>query len=464
MTVTELQQDLCQLKQLNLIQAAPNIQLRKHHLQQLLSLLLDNQQAITDAIAADFGQRCTEETQVLELFPAIAGIRYALKHLKSWLKPQRRATSIWFAGASNRVVAKPLGVVGVIVPWNYPLYLAFGPLTDALAAGNRVMLKMSELSPALSSLLVRLMPQYLAEEVVRVYPDEDGQLGAPFSALAFDHLLFTGSTATGRKVMQAAATQLTPLTLELGGKSPVIISDDFPIELAAERIMMGKLFNAGQTCVAPDYVLLPSSRRQAFVDACIRYCQKHYQSVADEAFSSIISERFLARLNSLNEQALELGAEECKLIAGDCAGKFAPRLLLNVPSEAEVMQQEIFGPLLPIMEYQQLDEAVAYVQQHSHPLALYIFSYQRAIQQQLIQQISAGGVCINDVLLHVAQQELPFGGVGSSGMGHYHGYDGFVQFSKMLPIFSQSRFSALKLLRPPYNKLSKRLIKIMLRG
>ncbi len=464
MTVTELQQDLCQLKQLNLIQVAPSLQLRKHHLQQLLSLLLDNQQAITDAIAADFGQRCTEETQVLELFPAIAGIRYALKHLKSWLKPQRRATSIWFAGASNRVVAKPLGVVGVIVPWNYPLYLAFGPLTDALAAGNRVMLKMSELSPAFSRLLIELMPLYLADEVVRVYADEDGQLGAPFSTLAFDHLLFTGSTATGRKVMQAAAAQLTPLTLELGGKSPVIIAEDFPIKLAAERIMMGKLFNAGQTCVAPDYVLLPHSRRQAFVEACQRYCQKYYHQLSDEAFSSIISETFLARLTELNEQALELGAEELKLIAGDSAGKFAPRLLLNVPREAQVMQQEIFGPILPIVEYQQLDEAIRYVQQASHPLALYLFSQQRAIQQQLIQQISAGGVCINDVLLHVAQHELPFGGVGSSGMGHYHGYDGFVQFSKMLPVFSQSRFSALKLLRPPYSKLTKRLIKIMLRG
>ncbi|GAB1624268.1 coniferyl aldehyde dehydrogenase [Agarivorans albus] len=456
--------DLTSLKQAFVQQSYPSLQQRKYNLQQLLKLLMENQGAIIEAISQDFGHRSSHETQLIELFPSIEGIRYALKHLKKWLKPQRRGISIWHLGASNQVIAKPLGVIGVIVPWNYPLYLAIGPLTDALAAGNKVMIKMSELSPALTQLLIELMPQYLPEDLVRLYADEDGSRGAQFSSLAFAHLVFTGSTNTGRKVMQAAAANLTPVTLELGGKSPVIIAKDYPVELAAERIMMGKLFNAGQTCVAPDYVLLHHSQRQAFVDACVAYCKKHYQELSDQAFSSIISEAFLDRLNKLSQQATEQGAESITLLPGESKQKLAPSLLLNVAEGADVMQQEIFGPILPVVEYQQLDEAIAYVRQHAHPLALYVFSNQAATQQQVIQQTQAGGLCINDVLLHVAQHELPFGGVGPSGMGHYHGYDGFVQFSKMLPVFKQGRFPAIKLMRPPYTKFSELLIKLMTRG
>ncbi|MGY5450758.1 coniferyl aldehyde dehydrogenase [Agarivorans sp. MS3-6] len=445
------------------LQTYPSLQQRQYNLKQLLKLLQENQNAIIQAISQDFGHRSSHETQLIELFPSIEGIRYTLKHLKKWLKPQRKGTAIWHLGARNHVEPQPLGVVGVIVPWNYPLYLAIGPLTDALAAGNKAMVKMSELSPRLAELLIRLLPQYLPEDLISIYAD-DGELGPVFSALAFDHLVFTGSTNTGRKVMQAAAENLTPVTLELGGKSPVIIADDYSIKLAAERIMMGKLFNAGQTCVAPDYVLLPKAQRQAFIDACLNYCKKHYETLADSSISTIISSDFAARINKLLAEAIELGGKAITLIPGESPAKIAPTLVFNAKADMALMQEEIFGPLLPVIEYDELSQAIDYVTQREHPLALYIFSDKRQTQQQVVQQTQAGGVCINDVLLHVAQHELPFGGVGASGMGHYHGYDGFVQFSKMLPIFRQSRFAAISLMRPPYTKLTDLLIKLMTRG
>ncbi|MDO6765421.1 coniferyl aldehyde dehydrogenase [Agarivorans sp. 1_MG-2023] len=463
MNQQQLNQDLSRMQAAFKQQTYPTLQQRKYHLDQLLALILENQSAIIKAISEDFGHRSSHETQLIEIFPSIEGIRYALKHLKKWLKPQRRGVSIWHFGASNSVVAQPLGVIGVIVPWNYPLYLAIGPLTDALAAGNKAMIKMSELSPHLTKLLIDLMPQYLPDDVVSIYAD-DGDLGPLFSGLAFDHLVFTGSTNTGRKVMQAAAANLTPVTLELGGKSPVIIANDYPIKLAAERIMMGKLFNAGQTCVAPDYILLPKSQRQAFIDACLAYCKKHYSDLSDKSISSIISSDFLARLHEILGDAEQQGANTTPLIAGESSGKIAPTLIFDAPATTTLMQQEIFGPLLPVVEYEELAEAIAYVNQHEHPLALYVFSNQQQLQQQVIQQTQAGGVCINEVLLHVAQHELPFGGVGASGMGHYHGYDGFVQFSKMLPIFKQGRFAAISLMQPPYNKFTDLLIKLMTRG
>ncbi|WP_432464299.1 coniferyl aldehyde dehydrogenase [Agarivorans sp. QJM3NY_33] len=459
----QLSQELSDLQAAYRQQPYPSLAIRRYHLSQMLRLLLDNQAAIIAAISDDFGYRSPHESRLIEIFPAIEGLRYSLKHLKKWLKPQHRQVSLWYFGASNRVQAQPLGVVGVIVPWNYPLYLAFAPLTDALAAGNKLMIKMSELSPALSHLLIQLLPKYLPDDVLRIYSD-DGSLGPSFSALPFDHLIFTGSTQTGRKVMAAAAQNLTPVTLELGGKSPVIVAEDYPITQAAERILMGKLLNAGQTCVAPDYVLLPKGTRPAFIQACLAYTAKHYSDMSDPALSNMISADFLTRLVNLREQAIAQGAEFIPLIAGECAGKFTPGLLVDAAASSLVMQQEIFGPLLPIVEYQDLSQAITYVNQTAPPLALYLFTKQFGVQLRVQQQIQAGGLCINEVLLHVAQHQLPFGGVGSSGMGHYHGYDGFVQFSKMLPIFKQGPFAATRLMRPPYTRISDYLLKLMTRG
>ncbi len=440
----------------------PDLATRQHSLKQLEAMLLENSDAICHAINQDFGHRSRDETRLIELFPALSAVRHSRKHLKRWLKPQQRQVSWWFAGARNRVQAQPLGVVGIVVPWNYPLLLAIGPLVDALAAGNRVMIKMSEHSLQLSELLAELTERYLGREWVRVVSDPEAELGPLFSTLAFDHLVFTGSTPTGRRVMQSASVNLTPVTLELGGKSPVLIADDYPIDKAAQRIMMGKSLNAGQTCVAPDYVLLPAGKQQAFVDACRHYCQRHLPQVDNDAYTSIIHRRFYERLDAMTKQAKSDGAEVVVLQQGEAEGKYPLSVILNPALTSQVMREEIFGPLLPVLEYQKFDSALKQVNQADKPLALYLFSDDSALQQRVIGQTLSGGVALNDVLMHVGQHDLPFGGVGPSGMGHYHGRDGFLQFSKLRPVFKQARLSAGRLMRPPYGRLFQVIIDRML--
>lgn len=431
---------------------------RQQWLKALRDLLSNERQALINAISQDFSHRSADETLFAELMPSLHGIHYASKHLKGWMKPSRRAVGIAFQPASAKVIYQPLGVVGVIVPWNYPLYLAIGPLVGALAAGNRVMLKLSESTPATGELLKALLARIFPEDLVCVVLGE-AEVGMAFSKLPFDHLLFTGATSIGKHVMRAAAEHLTPITLELGGKSPAIVSADVPLKDAAERIAFGKALNAGQTCVAPDYVLVPEDRVDAFVAAYTQAVRGFYPTLVDNPdYTAIINERQLARLNAYVKDATDKGATLIPLYDQGQARRMAHSLLLNVSDDMTVMQDEIFGPVLPIVPYRGLDQAFAYINQRPRPLALYYFGYNKAEQNRVLHETHSGGVCLNDTLLHVAQDDMPFGGIGPSGMGHYHGHEGFLTFSKAKGVLVKQRLNAAKLIYPPYGKSIQKLI------
>ena len=431
---------------------------RLQWLKTLRTLLSDERQALVDAINSDFSHRSADETLLAELMPSLLGIQYASKHLKKWMKPSRRHVGMAFQPASAKVIYQPLGVVGVIVPWNYPLFLAIGPLVGALSAGNRVMLKLSESTPTTGQLLKRLFAHVFPEDLVTVVLGE-AEVGMAFSKLPFDHLLFTGASSIGKHVMRAAAENLTPVTLELGGKSPAIVSNDVPLEDAAERIAFGKTLNAGQTCVAPDYVLVPEDRVDGFVDAYRKAVQKFYPTLIDNPdYTAIINDRQLARLNRYLDDASSKGARVIPLFEQGQGRRMPFSLLLNVSDDMTVMQDEIFGPLLPIVPYSRIDQAFAYINQRPRPLALYYFGYNKAEQQRVLEQTHSGGVCLNDTLMHVAQDDMPFGGVGPSGMGHYHGHEGFLTFSKAKGVFIKQRFNAARLIYPPYGKAIQRLV------
>jgi coniferyl-aldehyde dehydrogenase len=431
---------------------------RQQWLKALRDLLSDERQALINAISQDFSHRSADETLFAELMPSLHGIHYASKHLKGWMKPSRRAVGIAFQPASAKVIYQPLGVVGVIVPWNYPLYLAIGPLVGALAAGNRVMLKLSESTPATGELLKALLAKIFPEDLVCVVLGE-AEVGMAFSKLPFDHLLFTGATSIGKHVMRAAAEHLTPVTLELGGKSPAIVSADVPLKDAAERIAFGKALNAGQTCVAPDYVLVPEDRVDAFVEAYTQAVHGFFPTLADNPdYTAIINERQLARLNAYVKDATDKGATLIPLYDQGQARRMAHSLLLNVSDDMTVMQDEIFGPVLPIVPYRGIDQAFAYINQRPRPLALYYFGYNKGEQDRVLHETHSGGVCLNDTLLHVAQDDMPFGGIGPSGMGHYHGHEGFLTFSKAKGVLVKQRLNAAKLIYPPYGKSIQKLI------
>ncbi|WP_312358105.1 coniferyl aldehyde dehydrogenase [Stutzerimonas balearica] len=437
----------------------PDLEQRLQWLEALHEVIASHQQALVEAISADFGNRSADETLLAEVMPSLHGIRHAKRHLARWMKPSRRRVGLAFQPASARVLYQPLGVVGIIVPWNYPLYLAIGPLIGALAAGNRALLKMSESAPATGRLLRDLLGQVFAEHEVAVVLG-DVETGKQFTRLPFDHLLFTGSTDVGRQVMQSAAANLTPVTLELGGKSPAIVAADVPLEQAAERIAFGKTLNAGQTCVAPDYVLVPQQRLEAFVEAYRLAVQRFFPQLTDNPdYTSIINERQLLRLEGYLADARARGALLLPLFDEGQGRRLPHHILLDVNDDMQVMQDEIFGPLLPVLPYASLDEAIAYVNARPRPLALYFFGYDRAEQQQVLERTHSGGVCLNDTLLHVAQDDLPFGGIGASGMGHYHGHEGFLTFSKAKAVFSKPRFNAARLIYPPYGGRLQRLIR-----
>jgi len=436
----------------------PTAEERLQALEALHDLLANHQSALIEAISEDFGNRSAGETRLAEIMPSLQGIDHAKRHLRRWMKPSRRRVGLAFQPASARVVYQPLGVVGIIVPWNYPLYLAIGPLIGALAAGNRVMLKLSEATPATGALLRELLAQIFPEDQVAVILGEVDTAVA-FSRLPFDHLLFTGSTQVGRQVMRAAAENLTPVTLELGGKSPAIVSAGVPLADAAERIAFGKTLNAGQTCVAPDYVLVPRPRLDGFVDAYRQAVRRFYPQLIDNPdYTSLINARQQARLQGYLDDARAKGARLLPLFEQGQGRRMPQHLLLDVTDDMQVMQDEIFGPLLPVVPYDSLDEALAYVAARPRPLALYYFGYDKAEQRHVLRHSHSGGVCLNDTLLHVAQDDLPFGGIGPSGMGHYHGHEGFLTFSKAKGVFAKQRINAARLIYPPYGKALQRLV------
>jgi len=458
-----LQATFARMRAAHVREPTPTRAERARRLGALEALIADNRAAIAGAIAADFGRRPTEETDLLEVFPSLSGIRHARAHLRRWMRPRRGWAGFWFLPARIEIRPQPLGVVGIIVPWNYPLYLAAGPLTDALAAGNRVLLKMSELTPAFSTLLEELVEKYFGADVVDVV-NGGADVARAFSALPFDHLLFTGSTAVGHEVMRTAAANLTPVTLELGGKSPAIIGADARFERAVERIVLGKLLNAGQTCIAPDYVLLPRGRERDFIDIARAAVARFYPGLAtNRQFAGIATERHHARLSALRDDAIAAGAVAHALAEVPAEARvLAPTLLTAVDDRMAVMQQEIFGPLLPLLPYDTIDDAIASINARPHPLALYVFDERSETVDRVLAQTRAGGVSVNDTILHIAQHALPFGGVGASGMGAYHGEEGFRTFSRRTPIFHQARFNLVGLLNPPYGGKFRGLLRLLL--
>lgn len=425
----------------------PTAKARKQSLKVLLKWIQANEQRVAQAIDADFGGRSHHETRLAEVMIVVNGIKHTRSHLEEWMAPQRREVYWLLEPAQGAVQRQPLGVVGVMAPWNYPFQLAVLPMVQAIAAGNRVLIKPSELTPQLSELLAEMCAACFPPEQVSVVTGGP-EIGAAFSALPFDHLFFTGSTQIGRKVMQAAAQNLTPVTLELGGKSPVLVHDSFPVAKAAGRIATGKWLNAGQTCVAPDYLLVPKGKEQAFADALLAEAEKMYPSLGDD-YTAIVSDRHHSRQLALLEDARSKGATV--LQRGEGKGrKIPPTVVLNVSDEMLLMQEEIFGPILPIEAYEDLDQAIARINSRPRPLALYYFDHRDKRAQQVLQRTTSGGAVVNDVVLHLANEELPFGGVGPSGMGAYHGLEGFQTFSHEKAVFYQSRFALNGLFKPPY--------------
>lgn len=446
---------------------APSLDERRADLRQLQAFMRDHKEGLVAAVNADYGSRSRHETLFTEIFPVLDGIEHTLKHLKHWMKPQRRSVDLRnFLGARNRVVPQPLGVVGCIVPWNFPINLTFVGLKYIFAAGNRAMVKMSENSRHLAQFLMATMPAYFPREKLAFF-DETGGVGIAFSQLKFDHLLFTGSGQTGRAVMAAAAQNLCPVTLELGGKSPAIICDDYPLYKAAERLLFVKLLNAGQICTTVDHVYLPQGKTAEFVAAAQQIVATRYPRLESSDYTAIIDARAFQRLTHALTQAQAAGATLVQLIPGqpwDAAShKIAPHLVLNAPPDSLLRTREIFGPILPVMEYQSLEQPIQDINHGPRPLAFYPFSQDKQKIQMLIERVMSGGVSVNDALFHVGQHDLPFGGVGESGMGHYHGYEGFVTFSKMRPVFYQASFSAIKFLWPPYGKFATKYLDFLTR-
>ena len=462
----ELTASLQRLRDAQAREPMPSWATRTRRLRALEAMLREQREAFAAAISADFGQRPVEETDLLEIFPSLSAIRHALSHGRRWMKPRRRLADLLFLPAYTELQPQPRGVIGIIVPWNYPLYLAVGPLVDALVAGNRVMLKMSEFTPRFSALFAEQMANYFAADEVLVV-NGDATVAQAFSSLPFDHLLFTGSTAVGHHVMRAAAANLTPVTLELGGKSPAIIGPGARFEHAVERIVFGKLVNAGQTCIAPDYVLLPRPRVDDFIHAAGKVLAKMYPKLgSSKQYASIVSDRQYERLVELRDDARLRGAQVHPLSESDedpARRLLPPQLLTGVNDDMAVMREEIFGPLLPLVPYDSLDEAIAYIRARPHPLALYLFENDRTLIDNVLAHTHAGGVSVNDTLYHIAQHHLPFGGVGASGMGGYHGETGFRTFSHVKPVFRQARFNGTGLLNPPYGARFRRMLDLLLR-
>ncbi|WP_199608827.1 coniferyl aldehyde dehydrogenase [Flocculibacter collagenilyticus] len=434
----------------------PSLEERINKLSALKNQLLEYKEQLAESVSKDFGHRSEYETYFLEVMTTIGDIKYTIKHLKKWMKPQSRKTHMLFQPGNNRIMYQPLGVVGVIVPWNYPIYLSLCPLITAIGAGNRVMIKMSEFTPHLNATLKVILARCFNENEVAIIEGE-ADVAAKFSSLPFDHILFTGSTTVGKHVMKAAAENLTPVTLELGGKSPTVIAPDMPVKEAAKRILFGKCVNAGQTCVAPDYILCPKDKIADLVTELKARFAKLYPDFDKTAdVTHIVNDKQYSRLMEWLNEAKEKGADVISMSekpVEDYENRRMPlQLVLNGTDDMQIMRDEIFGPILPILPYDNLDDAIAYIRARPRPLALYIMSFEKQHQQKLLKQTHSGGVTINDTLVHFAQEDLPAGGIGASGMGQYHGHEGFLTFSKARGIHSKGKFFSTQFVFPPYKK------------
>jgi len=430
--------------------------LRRERLLRIRRLLDEHGTALAAAVQADFGVRSLQLTEIADLFVLRTLLSHTLKSLSKWVKPVKVSTPLYLQPSRAYLQRQPLGVVGVVSPWNYPVQLALAPAITALAAGNRVMLKPSELTPRTSALMAELIGQAFAADEFCVVQG-DAALAAAFTSLPFDHLVFTGSTATGRKVAEAAAANLTPTTLELGGKSPCIVDASCDMDSAAIKIAHGKLLNAGQTCIAPDYVLVPRGSEGAFGEAFARAVAKLFPSiVGNPDYAAIISPRHHERLQALLAQAEGEGARLQVVNPGagtvGAARQMAPVLVFDTTPAMKLMDEEIFGPILPVLPYASMDEAISYINDRPRPLALYWFGSDTAARDDVLARTVSGGVTVNDTLMHIAHENLPFGGVGDSGWGAYHGEAGFLRFTQQKPVLVQSKWARGDLFYPPYGK------------
>ena len=469
-TVTALQAQLDTQRAAYLAEGHVSAEVRIDRLERAVSLLQTHAEPLVEAMDADFGARSRHQSLFTDIASSVGPLRHAQAQLKNWMKPEKRRVGPFplnLLGAKARIEYQPLGVVGLISPWNFPVNLTFTPLAGILAAGNRCMIKPSEYTPATSELMAEIVAsEFDPAEMLVVTGDAD--VGAQFTGLAFDHLLFTGATSVARHVMRAAADNLVPVTLELGGKSPVVISRDVDMDKTASAIMAGKLLNAGQICLAPDYVLVPNERIDEFAEAADRAVNKMYPTLLDNPdYTSVVNQRHYDRLQSYLAEARERGADvrEINPASEDFRQqphhKMAPTLVVNPDDDLALMQDEIFGPILPVKSYETLDESINYINERDRPLGLYYFGADDAEERALMDRTTSGGVTVNDVIMHISQEDLPFGGVGPSGMGAYHGLDGFKQFSHAKSIFTQTKVPVAELggMRPPYGKKLLKLVK-----
>ena len=448
-------------------QPTPDLKQRKSDLLALKSMLSENMEEIIAAISADYGNRSRHETLFAEVISVTDGINDNIKNLKKWMKVQKRHVdkSMYF-GAKNRVIPQPLGVAGLIIPWNFPVNLSFSQLAAVFAAGNRAMVKMSENSIALTRLLMEISPKYFPAEKLEFF-EETGGVGIEFSQLPFDLIIFTGSGQTGRSVMASAAQNLTPVILELGGKAPAVIDPNYPLDKAVDRIMFVKQFNAGQICTNVDYVFVHETQVEEFVEKATAYVGKHCPDINHQDYTSIIDAKSLKRLENTLADARSKGARVINL-NGDAVTNVEQRkmplhLVLDTTEEMIIRERETFGPLLMVLPYKDSQEVIDYVNSRDRPLAFYPFSKDNKLVEHYIDRVMSGGVTVNDALFHVAQHDIPFGGVGPSGMGHYHGYEGFIACSKLRPVFYQANVNAMKMMAPPYGDRADKIFNVLLK-
>jgi coniferyl-aldehyde dehydrogenase len=445
----------------------PDYKDRVADLKALHRMLVENREALIEAVNSDYGCRSRFETIFSELLMNQDAILDTIKQLKKWMKPQKRhLDQMQYPLAKARVIPQPLGVVGIVVPWNFPISMAFTPLIGIFAAGNTAMIKMSENSNALAQLFMELAPKYFPRGKLAFFADGNGR-GPAFTSLPFNHLFFTGSPATGKAVMANCAQNLTPVTLELGGKSPAVVAPGYPLTKAVERIMWVKMFNAGQICTNVDYLFLPEGQEETFINEARRICNARYPDINNGDYTAVIDQRSYNRLQATLEDARAKGARIVNLFEEqqpDAERRiFPPHIVLDVTDEMEIMQREVFGPLLPVKTYSDRQAVIDYIDTHARPLAFYVYTNDKSLTDWYINTTMSGGVTVNDGLMHAAQHDLPFGGVGSSGMGHYHGHEGFTTFSKLRPVFYQGPLRSVDMLMPPYAGKASKILNFMLK-
>lgn len=474
---TRIQEQLRQIlkgqKDACLTEGPVSAETRIERLNRVISQLDRYQQKIVAALNEDFGQRSSHHTLLTDVAASVVPLVHARKHVRAWMKSRRRSVMfpLNLLGARARVEYQPLGTVGIVSPWNFPVNLSFGPLAQVLAAGNRAMIKPSEFTPHTSALIDEMISEVFDPTEIKVVTG-GAELGQTFTSLPFDHLIFTGATSVARHVMRAAAENLVPLTLELGGKSPVILGRSAKLKLSCERIMFGKMMNAGQVCLAPDYLFVAEEQLAEVTELLQDAVKAMYPSILNNPdLTTIINQRHYQRLLSYLDDARQKGAGIIEInpanedLSAASDRRIAPTLVMNPSDDMLIMQEEIFGPLLPIKTYQHIDEVLHYINAHPRPLGLYYFGHDENEENQVLQRTTSGGVSLNDVIMHVTQEDLPFGGIGPSGMGCYHGFEGFKTFSHAKAIFRQTNLDLASLigLKPPFGEKTRRIIAMQMK-